>query len=324
MDGPERPIGAIAVRTPPGVELRPFGRNDLAAVVALAREQHAAEPLTDPASLRPRLDALIGSADATPLLAIDGGEAVGLGVMHFRRRLNFATFEGWISELFVRPAARRRGTGRALLEGLLSEWRLRGSHRLQAKAPTGAGGVVELLASASMQEWMLDFQLRPVGRPSAAGVPDGIAIRPLTASDAAAVTALIGEFGPARTPAPERMDAVLRTYVDHAARVRDGSAGSTVAELAGEVVGVCTSEWQRPFWTDETHAWLPDLVVAERVRRRGIGRALLSDAITRSRAIGASQLALESGRTRIAAHALYRSMGFSESGRTYLLRSEAR
>jgi ribosomal protein S18 acetylase RimI-like enzyme len=86
------------------------------------------------------------------------------------------------------------------------------------------------------------------------------------------------------------------------------------------VVSVCTLEWQRPYWTDETHAWLPDLVVGERARRRGIGRALVADALTRAHEIGASQLSLESGPNRMAAHALYRSMGFGDLGETYVLR----
>ena len=98
-----------------------------------------------------------------------------------------------------------------------------------------------------------------------------------------------------------------------------------MAELEGDIVGVCTLEWQQPFWTDETHAWLPDLVVAEHARRRGIGRALVAHAVRRARAAGASQLSLETGQHCTAAHALYRSMAFKETGRTYLLRrTEAR
>jgi GNAT superfamily N-acetyltransferase len=320
VENPASPIGAIAVRTPPGVELRPFGRDDLQTVVAMTRELHGAGPVTNLTSLRPRLEALVGSADFTPLLAIDGAEAVGLGVLHFRRRLNFATFEGWISELFVRADARRRGIGRALLDGLVAEWRLRGSHRLQAKVPNGADGAAGLMAAAGLEEWMLDFRLRPVVARTAVPLPDGLVIRLLTADDGEAVTKLISEFGPARTPAPDRMDAVLRAFAEHATRVTNGGAASVVAELAGDVVGVCTLEWQQPFWTDETDAWLPDLVVAERARRRGIGRALVAHAVERAGSAGASQLSLETGQHRTPSHVLYRSMGFEETGRTYLLR----
>ena len=167
---------------------------------------------------------------------------------------------------------------------------------------------------------MIDFRLEPVERPAAVPLPNDVIIRPLAVSDGDAVTELITEFGPARTPAPERMEAVQRAFADHAGRVAAGTAASTVAELDGEPVGVCTLEWQQPFWTGETHAWLPDLVVAEHARRRGIGRALVVDAVARAHAADVTQISLESGRQRTAAHSLYRSMGFEETGRTDLLR----
>ncbi|HEY8180231.1 MAG TPA: hypothetical protein VIH33_07495, partial [Candidatus Limnocylindria bacterium] len=102
LDNPERPVGGLAVRAPSGVELRPIGRDDLAAAVAMARQLHGVEPDPDLDTLRARFQALLGSADVTPFLAEFGGKAAGIGILHFRRRLNFATFEGWISELFVR------------------------------------------------------------------------------------------------------------------------------------------------------------------------------------------------------------------------------
>jgi GNAT superfamily N-acetyltransferase len=80
---------------------------------------------------------------------------------------------------------------------------------------------------------------------------------------------------------------------------------------------------QRPFWADEVHGWLPDLIVDEARRGRGIGRALLVDALQHANAVGATQVRLESGPQREAAHRLYRSVGFAEPGRTWLLRKEA-
>jgi GNAT superfamily N-acetyltransferase len=318
MENPERAVGGIAVPTPAGIELRPLGRDDAHAAVGMARELHDHPPLEDPRRLQPRLDALINSADAAPFLATEDGEPVGLGILHFRRRLNFATFEGWVSELYVQEAARGRGIGRAMLEALVAEWRLRGSHRMQAKAPAAAVAAVSLFATAGMEEWMFDFRLRPLGE--ASSPPAGLVIRPTEGSDGQAVTAMLAGFGPARTPAPERMEGVLRTFAGHVADVAADRAYSTVAEVDGEPVGFCATEWQQPFWTDELHAWLPDLIVAEAHRGRGIGRALLSDALARARAQGAAQLSLESGPMRTAAHGLYRSMGFDETGRTFLLR----
>jgi GNAT superfamily N-acetyltransferase len=319
MENPERAVGAIAVRTPPGIEIRPLGRDDLATAVALARQLHGHPPFEEVESLRPRLDALINSVDAAPFVAIDAGEAVGLGILNFRRRLNFATFEGWISELFVVEAARRRGIGRALLEALVAEWRLRGSHRLQIKAPTGALAAAALFSSAAMEEWMLDFRLRPV-EGTTSSTPSVAVIRPVTESDGPAVTALLAEFGPARTPAADRMEAVQRTFAAHLGDVQAARAYSAIAEIGAGPVGFCSIEWQRPFWTDEVHAWLPDVIVSEAHRGQGIGRALLVDALAHASDQRAAQLSLESGPGRSAAHALYRSIGFDETGRTFLLR----
>jgi GNAT superfamily N-acetyltransferase len=104
--------------------------------------------------------------------------------------------------------------------------------------------------------------------------------------------------------------------------VAAGRAASLVAELEGVTVGVCTLEWQQPFWADELHAWIPDLVVTEPVRGRGIGRALLLAALRTARDNGAAEVRLESGAQRTAAHGLYRSIGFAEVGHTWVLRRE--
>ena len=109
----------------------------------------------------------------TPFLAETGGEAVGIGILHFRRRLNFTTFEGWISELFVRPAARGQGIGRALLDALVAEWRLRGGHRLQIQVPDQAPAAEAVLSRAGFEAWMLDFEQRPLVPPDPMEMPRG-------------------------------------------------------------------------------------------------------------------------------------------------------
>jgi GNAT superfamily N-acetyltransferase len=317
-DGPQQPVGGLAVRAPSGIELRPLGRSDLADAIALARQCRGLPPLDDVAPLAPRLDALLDSADVTPFVAVDDGQTVGLGVLEFRRRLNMATFEGAVTDLFVVPGARGRGVGRALLNALVAEWRLRGGHRLQAKAADGpAAG---LYASAGLEEWMLDFVLEPLVEPPAADVP-GLLIRPLGEDDFEQVTALISQFGPHRTPATERMDAVRRTYATLLREVAAGGAFAALAERDGAVVGVYAGRWQQPFWTDAAHAWLADLMIDERQRGHGIGRALLAHAVVRAREAGAARMSLESGPGRAEAHGLYRSTGFAETGRTWLLRN---
>jgi GNAT superfamily N-acetyltransferase len=322
LGNPERPVGGLAVRAPAGVELRPLSRSDLADAIALARQLHDLPPLNDVDPLRSRFETLLDSVDVAPFLAIDEGRPIGLGILHFRRRLNFATFEGWISDLFVTERARGRGVGRALLDALIAEWKLRGSHRLQAKAPDGAAAAAALYQAAGLREWNLDFRLRPVPSASSGAVDAGLVIRPTAEDEAEAVTALISQFGEQRTPAAERMGAVRRTYAAYLDDMAAGRGHSAVAEQAGTVVGMYALAWQRPFWTEEAHAWLPDLIVDEAHRGEGIGRALLADALDQARSAGAAQLSLESGPGREAAHGLYRSSGFDETGRTWLLRRE--
>lgn len=322
LGNPERPIGGLAVRTPPGVELVPLGRDDFEAAVRLARLSRQLPPLDDPAPLRDRWEALVNNADAIAFAALGGPDPVGMAVMQLRRRLNYATFEGWFSDLALPDQDERQAIGASLVAALVAEWRLRGGHRILASVDAADDRRRSLLRDAGFEEGFIDYRLAPVTVATEAPKPAGVSIRLLSEADADAVTRLIAEFGPRRSPVPDRMEAVLRTYAGHAREVAAGRAASIVADLEGATVGVCTLEWQRPFWTDALQAWIPDLVVTEPVRGRGIGRALLGAALVAARDAGAAEVRLESGAQRAAAHGLYRSSGFVESGRTWILRRE--
>src|SRR5207237_1993810 len=136
--GPDRPVGGLAVRPPPGVELRPAAREDLDSVLALLAERTSVEaPELNVQTAAERWEAFMSSIDSSPFLAIAEGEAAGLLLLSFRRRLNFATWEGWVPELVVADDHRRRGVGRALLRVAIEEWRLRGAHRLSVEVAPG-------------------------------------------------------------------------------------------------------------------------------------------------------------------------------------------
>ena len=321
LGNPERPIGGLAVRTPPGVELVPLGRDDFETAVRLARRSRQLPALDDPAPLRDRWDALVNSADTIGYVALAGADPVGMAIMQLRRRLNYATFEGWISDLAPPDGDEGGAIGAALVAALVAEWRLRGGHRILASVDGAEDRRLAALRDAGFEEGFVDYRLAPVTVP-AEPIPARLTIRPLAEGDGDAVTRLIAEFGPRRSPVPDRMEAVLRTYAAHAREVAAGRAGSVVADLEGTTVGVCTLEWQRPFWADALQAWIPDLVVTEPVRGRGIGRALLGAALRAARDAGAEEVRLESGAQRAAAHGLYRSTGFAETGRTWIVRRE--
>ena len=69
--------------------------------------------------------------DAHHLVAEDeGGRVIGFCGLHFRRRLNHATEEAWVAELFVLEGARHQGVGRALLDEAERRARGRECHAL--------------------------------------------------------------------------------------------------------------------------------------------------------------------------------------------------
>ena len=83
------------------------------------------EPTPEPAVLAERLRQLIEGGDTLVLLAGDGPD--GLAVLRFRAAIWSSGLECYLAELYVEPACRGRGLGRALMEAALSEARLRGA-----------------------------------------------------------------------------------------------------------------------------------------------------------------------------------------------------
>jgi GNAT superfamily N-acetyltransferase len=59
--------------------------------------------------------AQISDRTADHLVADDDGALVGFCSLHYRNRLNRATPQAWIPDLFVLEASRRRGVARSLL-----------------------------------------------------------------------------------------------------------------------------------------------------------------------------------------------------------------
>ena len=83
------------------------------------------EPTPEPAALAERLRQLIEGGDTLVLLAGDGPD--GLAVLRFRAAIWSSGLECYLAELYVTPARRGRGLGRALMEAALGEARARGA-----------------------------------------------------------------------------------------------------------------------------------------------------------------------------------------------------
>ena len=86
-----------------------------------------------------------------------------------------------------------------------------------------------------------------------------------------------------------------------------------VAEMDGEVVGYVTPELQRRvgnYVRPMLRLHIHDVAVAEKARRRGVGRALFREAERLGRSLGASRIQLSVWAFNTAAREFYASLGF--------------
>lgn len=83
------------------------------------------EPAPEPAALTARLGQLLDHGDTALLVGGDGPD--GLALLRFRPALWSSGLECYLAELYVVPARRGQGLGRALMEEALREAKRRGS-----------------------------------------------------------------------------------------------------------------------------------------------------------------------------------------------------
>ena len=316
LGNPDRPVGGLAVVRPDGVDLQPLGRDDFTDALALARDLYGLDTDADAEPYRVTYEALVGDVDATPFLAVADGTPAGLIVQRFRRRLNHATFEGWISDLFVRERFRGRGIGRMLLGAAIAEWRLRGGHTLELEVGherTAARGLYEAAGFVDQGKY---FEIGPI-RTRGLAPATGVEIRRITDTDGDfdATTRLLAALG-RPTPTEEKLPALRRTYLQHVGRA---DTGSMLAFLDGQPVGFISLEFRQPYFTRQPQAWIPDLIVSESARGRGIGALLLDAAFAEAIRRGAYAAALESGHHRAVAHRLYTTAGMADVGSFFTL-----
>jgi GNAT superfamily N-acetyltransferase len=130
-----------------------------------------------------------------------------------------------------------------------------------------------------------------------------VTVRPAHRRDAGAITGLTRELG---YPVDEE---AVRSRL--AAILDAGHQAVFVAEYGGVTVG-----WAHvtdvPKVQDEPGADLEGMVVAEQMRGRGVGRALVAAAEDWAGRRGLRTLRVRSRSTRKGAHAFYRRMGFED------------
>jgi len=108
------------------------------------------------------------------------------------------------------------------------------------------------------------------------------------------------------TPGPAALAERTRQLLD---------AGDTVVLLAGDGPdGLAVLRLRLGIWTEGLECYLAELYVVPARRGRGLGRALMEEAMDAARAEGATYMELGTGEDDLAARALYESLGFDNHG----------
>ena len=147
-----------------------------------------------------------------------------------------------------------------------------------------------------------------------------VEVRPARVGDAAALHQLYCELADGRPDArPAGIDLTGEILTEIVGRP---DRRLLVAEVEG---GQLAGTVDVLLVTNLTHTGRPwavveNVVVAPGHRRRGIGRALMEEAMGQARRVGCYKVQLTSGKHRAEAHAFYRSLGFeavAESFKAY-------
>jgi len=107
--------------------VRRAGLDDAAVVGRLLYDfnREFEEPTPESSALAERIRQLLKGGDTLVLLAGDGPD--GLAVLRFRAAIWSTGLECYLAELYVAPASRGQGLGRALMEAALHQARDRGA-----------------------------------------------------------------------------------------------------------------------------------------------------------------------------------------------------
>jgi len=140
-------------------------------------------------------------------------------------------------------------------------------------------------------------------------------IRPASADDATALASLLGELD-----YPSEADRV-RSRLVRLLGAGDASAGDAVFLATDDgdagVVGLLSVHRFYALHDDAPVALITALVVSERARGRGVGRALVERAVDTARRWECTRLLVTTHVRRAGAHAFYERIGFEFTGRRY-------
>jgi GNAT superfamily N-acetyltransferase len=140
-------------------------------------------------------------------------------------------------------------------------------------------------------------------------------IRAAVASDWAGAAAVLAELGrpDARgKPEEEGHRSIFVSYLERE------DVDAFVAEEDGQILGFVNVEYRDRLNRETPQAWIPELIVRETARGRGIGKDLLSRAESAANARGCWSMALESATWRGDAHRFYEREGWEHKAKAFV------
>jgi GNAT superfamily N-acetyltransferase len=138
-------------------------------------------------------------------------------------------------------------------------------------------------------------------------------IRPARRDDFEAVTRLLEELGRPAVSAQTEDD--CRAVYEK--QIFDPDSHHMVAEDDHGVIAFASVHFRARLNHPTEELWVPDLIVTEGARRRGVGRALLDEIEQRGRDRGCHMIQLESAYFRAEAHYMYRQFKMRDSGKSF-------
>lgn len=139
-------------------------------------------------------------------------------------------------------------------------------------------------------------------------------VRRATVRDFEAVSALLAELGrPVVTP--DARGALQGVYERHLARPE---VASLLAEVEQRVIAFVSIEFRERLNHGTLEAWIPDLIVTETERGKGVGRALLDAAFREARDRKAHRVSADAGNHRQDAQRMYAAAGMLDTGRYFV------
>jgi len=103
---------------------------------------------------------------------------------------------------------------------------------------------------------------------------------------------------------------VTATWVE--SFIEDPECEAVVADIDGQVVGVVTWTLARGLFHAKKSAIISEAAVTPAQQNKGIGRALLEEALARIKRLDVAEISIGTGFENERAKHLYRSLGFTE------------